>query len=1474
MKRLIAMTITLCILLTAIGTLPFTVSAASGNVFWNWEFTGQRSNEANKLVVSAPRGGSNRAEKRFPELSTKFDVEFTASIDNYGKGVSFSINSGTHRFVMNMNKDGFTYTRNSSNGGGTVSVNADIGSGKHTYRIAGDGSKGDIYIDDYYIETIYVENSSLAASMQINAQDGAKVTVSRLEFQNLKSDTPATQTPPASSELEEPEEPEKKKPEGFSWEFDGNDDLSKVVNIHRYEVRADEGVLYGIAPDLGYYSSSYYMDDFGDDFVFETRLKLLRFGNTMGFTFAWDRMITFYIRDRFLYANNQPGQSAGDAFDLTDPNEWHDLKFETYNTGTRCRLFIDGKKVYDCEPNINTGDKYVYFYHTGFTDPIHGTNEIMYDYMRLTPTVYPIHIDESIANAVYMKGQPINLYANVEEGEEIPYVDYKINGHTIATGQAPDYKASVASIPAGKWEITAEYQDKTSGTTTFEVLRPIGGELAIEKKSDTELELSIQDFHDEQNRVKQVEYLVDGVTVATENKAPFTASVENLTKEGHTIIALLKLEGGITIQQLEGSYVPALGEEDVSVSYSNELSYEVTGEEGEASILLSNGRHTLDMTHTKDGVTYRTIDGEETYPNGTGRFRIITDGPYVEGYYGGQFAFSFLMPRTTKVERKVDQDGLEVKDFTLSIPEIRKNYYTQSDVPAEVVTHQLPNLGSAYNLDFIAGAGDEGEIVVNDGFFCSKIILEDGKLYTWTVQEEWGEPYKVELGELPKSGTAYYRVDTVEGISRISADGKWINSFRSILSMGTPQLGIGLTGGDGLEYLAVNDYTDVYVHEDMLDGEGDIDSVEYWRLTSNMEAAVDQEKGVMSLKGEGDRARAELNAYAGDMDFSADVELLKCDGGFWLTFGRTYDQWYNKVGYNTQTGMFELAEARSDNNKAPTITNTIAEKDGTLPLNKTMHVELKTRLKPMTKEVVFLIDGEEIFHQEIDQRQNGMIGFMLSDAEANVSNINYRGDAKPMVGLTNYAIKHGMSTADMVEVGDNMVMIAEGLTGSYFTSDGGKTWTSKGFIPLVEQAGRSAMRMSNGEIITITRTNVTKDDTGKWLRVNGVHVSADDGATWTTLDPIQDDYTYDRDQMAGRISQGASGRVYYISAEVGNENFGISTLFYSDDFGRSWTPSETPIDGWELGFAHQEPVVHELPNGVVRCWLRNDKGFVVYLDSYDYGKTFDTSSIKMTPLPTTLDTIGVDQDPNDPNTFYFTWAFDNANLNGQPMYSRTRAGMAKSTDGGETWDYLGTILEINAQKGLSTYNNTNLDVGSEYVVWNAPAESDSETSNDYGQYIVFPKDKQVPSKRYERLHHINDTQLNQNRVLTQDTENTTLIIHEESQRVCIFGEVIEDAYYDGKISLDVAAAYLSATIENEADGGVTLLQGDVEFTFDKDEVAERGGKKYISLDAFVEENGLLTYEGNDILIIGMSDQWSNRQVRAMRMTSNLFVKEL
>ena len=1468
MRKFTAWALVLSFLLTIMVTMPLTVSADDG---WTekWSFSGAASVNKGNIVISPDTGATASAYKRYSEVSeASFDVEFTMRIENFGKSIIIELCTGKYRVYMTMNEGGFTYLRDPGHGGGTGTVSTEIGYAEHTYRLTGEGNKCEIYIDEYYVDTIYIAENATFPSLWFNAGSESRLIITHATAYGAVKEDPEEEEP----EEEEPEEVVPIKPEPFAWEFDGNDDLSGIKNFERWTLDPEAGTIHGIANGLKYNSSTYEIKEWGDDFVFETRLKVPQIGHNFGFSFYWDHWVTLYMFDRYCYASVLGGSATGGYSEIIEGDKWYDFKFETYNNGDYFRVYINEKVVMDKKARAYTGSsRYLYFFTAGYGGDVPG--EILYDYMRFTPIVYPIHIEEPVVDSVYMSGQTINLSATVEEGADIPYVDYKINGQVIATGQAPDYKASVTSLPTGNYQLTAEYQDKDSGTIPIEVLKPIEGKLEISETGQDSIRVSVQELHDENNRVSEVEYLLDGVSVGKSTEAPFAVDVKNLTNEAHTVTAVFKNNGGMVLLKKSEKWIPTLDEGETTVNYSNELLYNIEGSDGEAIVNVSNGNHALILKHTKDDVVYQSDKGEQTYHKGIGKFQILTDGPYAEVYVGGQLAFSYLMPRTDKIERNISENGLLVKDFSLTIPEVRTNHFVKKNIPVGEAQYPLSDLGYYHNLDFVADSKDQGEIAVNDGIYWTKLILENGKIYVWTVINEAEAPYKTEIGTMPE-GTAYYRVDISLGMSRIYADGKFIASFRSILSMGEPQLGIQLTGGDGLDYLAVNDYTDLYFHNDDFHGEGNLDSLDYWRLSKNMQKSLDKELGLMTFISDGDRGSAEMNAYAGDMTFSADVKLNECDGGFWFTFGKTLAQWYNKVGYNAETGKMEIVEVRGNSTSSPSKVNTIKEIDGELPLNKTIHIDLTTKVKAATKEIIFMVDGETIFHEDVPQRQAGMFGFMISKGSFGVSNVTYRGDAKPMVSMTDTSGVSTPNTLDAYEVDGTIFMPATSGTATV-SENGGKSWGSRGIGGGEKYIGRNVILLQNGDLLTLRRTKMGTDENGVALYSQIASSSSDLGASWTQYGPVQESPYYNRDQMAGRLSQGPSGRVYYMSFEgkSGGETYMNSRVYYSDDMGKTWTASQTDIDGREMGFAINEVTVHELSSGVVRATLRNSLGFLVHWDSYDGGVTFEKKSIT-TPFFVSQNCFGFVQDPADPDTFYVAWSYDNANLAGMHQYPRTRVSVAKSTDGCLTWEYLGTIWESNSREQTNCFMNANLDVGNQYLVFNACAMAEIESKNEGGRYIVFDKKKQVATKRFERLHHTNDDTVQVQRLIDDATQNSTMVINKSNNQVILGGEPIFDGYDSGSIPLDCAAALVHANVEFTTDGGATLQNGNVTVSLEADTLSHSDGKYFVKLDVFVQKFELKTFENDDVIIVGKSDQWEVRQERAFRLAADLFTDNL
>ena len=86
------------------------------------------------------------------------------------------------------------------------------------------------------------------------------------------------------------------------------------------------------------------------------------------------------------------------------------------------------------------------------------------------------------------------------------------------------------------------------------------------------------------------------------------------------------------------------------------------------------------MTHTKDGFTYLTDKGEETFKCGTGDFRVMTDAYAADVYHNGMLVESFAMPMTGEVVKTTANNGLAIENFSVAVPEERVTYFERTDV--------------------------------------------------------------------------------------------------------------------------------------------------------------------------------------------------------------------------------------------------------------------------------------------------------------------------------------------------------------------------------------------------------------------------------------------------------------------------------------------------------------------------------------------------------------------------------------------------------------------------------------------------------------------------------------------------------------------------------------------------------------------------------------------------------------------------
>ena len=239
-------------------------------------------------------------------------------------------------------------------------------------------------------------------------------------------------------------------------------------------------------------------------------------------------------------------------------------------------------------------------------------------------------------------------------------------------------------------------------------------------------------------------------------------------------------------------------------------------------------------------------------------------------------------------------------------------------------------------------------------------------------------------------------------------------------------------------------------------------------------------------------------------------------------------------------------------------------------------------------------------------------------------------------------------------------------------------------------------------------------------------------------------------------------------------------------------------------------------------------------------------------------------------TLYAAWGYDNANLHGTDQYPRTRWAFARSRDGGETWEFLGSVHENNGVQ--FSMMNLSINVAKNYIVMNA--YSDDKMNNDpqsWSRTIAVKKDQLKPTMDFEQLHMYDATQIQKTRLVSEALQKSALLIHEKSHSAELGGERIENAAYDGAIRLEIAAAFVGATVER-TDGNVKLTVGDANVSFAASEISIRGGKSYIPLQSFLDRFHLCVTEENGTLILSSYDGWSAGQRQTLRTAVDLFGK--
>ncbi len=579
---------------------------------------------------------------------------------------------------------------------------------------------------------------------------------------------------------------------------------------------------HGTESDGGYPSISFPINlGYGRDFVYETKFRINNFGAQCGMQIGYPGYNAHCgFQNTRLVIDGNTGELASEKINLDD-KDWHNLKIVTSNGGSKQTYYFDGKPVLVCNSNPTArADGYLYIYVNANEGPEEWCGMDI-EYIKITTTRYDLKMDLPRAGAEYLENSRIDFTSHLKKAvkpEDAPSIDYVINGQVVATGQAPDARASVSNLPAGTYEVTAVCGDYKSAPVTFTVCPSIKGELLAELDGSGKLFASLNVFHESNIQLDEVVYVLDGNVIGSSATAPYSISTFDISLNSHNLVAICRNKNGVILEKYSEKLSPAIPEEKATLNYASEISYTVSGDGGTAEVDVRNGNHRLYLKHSKDTFYFRTDTGEETAAAGLGDYRIITDGPYADIYHNGQMVASMYMPRCGLNKKEIVENGLKVENYKAVVPEECQNYLVKRDVTDKEQIYVIDHLPFYYNVDFVANKDNEFRLAINDSYYQGDITLRNGKFYAWTTQKESSPAYEMEIADaVDTDKNVYYRLETAAGICRLYGNGRWLGTFRGVHAIGEPALAINVTKGT-LPYVAVSDNVDIYYsHEDFKD---------------------------------------------------------------------------------------------------------------------------------------------------------------------------------------------------------------------------------------------------------------------------------------------------------------------------------------------------------------------------------------------------------------------------------------------------------------------------------------------------------------------------------------------------------------------------------------------------------------------------------------------------------------------------------
>lgn len=234
------------------------------------------------------------------------------------------------------------------------------------------------------------------------------------------------------------------------------------------------------------------------------------------------------------------------------------------------------------------------------------------------------------------------------------------------------------------------------------------------------------------------------------------------------------------------------------------------------------------------------------------------------------------------------------------------------------------------------------------------------------------------------------------------------------------------------------------------------------------------------------------------------------------------------------------------------------------------------------------------------------------------------------------------------------------------SSDQGETWGER--FTLQENIGTmnvmepDLLRLKSGKVLFLFCRKNSPADCAPMVRV-----SRDDARTFSPPVPMavtpSPSYTGFNHDRAIQLRGGRILMPVFFTTDYRVDPHIRARVYYSDNEGATWKPSDTILDLPQSKAGAQEPGVIELRDGRVMAWVRSDLGRIYRAYSRDRGKTFS----ELHPIAGIESPLSPQSIKRHPKTGDLILIWNNS------PKQRTPLAAAVSRDEGLTWEHVRVV---------------------------------------------------------------------------------------------------------------------------------------------------------------------------------------------------------